>query len=57
MICLFAAGLSYQSYKLSYAIFRPIAGAVSKAGCYLPELINGILDLAVIESGKLSLSR
>ena len=30
---------------------------VSKAGWYLLELINEILDLAVIESGKLSLSR
>ena len=30
---------------------------IIKAGWYLLELINGILDLAVIESGKLSLSR
>jgi signal transduction histidine kinase/CheY-like chemotaxis protein len=30
---------------------------VTKAGWYLLELINEILDLAVIESGKLSLSR
>ncbi len=30
---------------------------ITKAGWYLLELINEILDLAVIESGKLSLSR
>ncbi len=30
---------------------------ISKAGWYLLELINEILDLAVIESGKISLSR
>ena len=30
---------------------------ISKAGWYLLELINEILDLAVIESGKMSLSR
>jgi len=30
---------------------------IAKAGWYLLELINEILDLAVIESGKLSLSR
>ena len=30
---------------------------ILKAGWYLLELINGILDLALIESGKLSLSR
>ena len=29
---------------------------ITRAGWYLLELINGILDLAVIESGKLSLS-
>ena len=31
-------------------------GQILQDGCYLLELINEILDLALIESGKLSLS-